>query len=157
MAKKRKRPCSQKKNTLPYNCHTNANIHHAHNTVHHPVISLYYRQVLTLRQYLLCQLPLSSKVRRRRVASFGIAPATGSIASPATAKNGDHHGPADPGLAHVPDLVRLLDTTLVGVLHELPETVSQERRRDLVAFTQSQSQSQSQLGGTCAQSEVCAC
>lgn len=145
MAKKRKRPSSQKKNPLPDNSHAIADIHHAQKTAHHPVISLYYRHVLTLRQFLLRQLPLSSKVRRRRIASLGT-----------TGTAGDHHGPAAPGPAHVLDLVRLLDTTLIGVLHESPATVSQQRRRDLVAFTQSQSQSQSQLGSTCAQSEVCA-
>ena len=144
MAKKRKRPSSQK-NPLPDNSNAVADIHHTQKTTHHPVISLYYRHVLTLRQFLLGQLPLSSKVRRRRIASLGT-----------TGTAGDHHGLAAPGPAHVLDLVRLLDTTLIGVLYESPATVSQQRRRDLVAFTQSQSQSQSQLGCTCAQSEVCA-
>ncbi|KAJ5729255.1 Telomere reverse transcriptase [Penicillium malachiteum] len=36
----------------------------------HPVISLYYRQVLSLRQYLLNQLPTTSKLRRRRITSL---------------------------------------------------------------------------------------
>lgn len=138
MAKKRKRP-SRHSSTANKPSH---NIHPPNTNPTHPVISLYYSQVLTLRQYLLRQLPVSSKLRRRRIASL----------STATAKDEDHRGSA-----HVPDLVHLLDTTLVGVLHESPPTVSQERRRDLAAFAESQSQSQSgsQLGSNSAQSEVC--
>lgn len=39
--------------------------------VKHPLLRLYYPQVLTLRNYLLSRLPLSSKSRRRRVATAG--------------------------------------------------------------------------------------
>lgn len=123
---KRKRPARQKN-------HLQSQVH-GQTPVHHPVISLYYRQVVSLRQYLLGQLPVSSKVRRRRLASLGTVGA---------AQHDDLRGPAQ-----LPELVRLLDTTLVGVLHQSPVTVSQERREDLV-------QSQSQLGSTCSQSEVC--
>lgn len=104
--------------------------------VHHPVISLYYPHVLSLRQYLLRQLPVSSKLRRRRIAS--LSPSAGSADQPTHSHS---------------DLPRLLDTTLVGVLHDSSPLVSQERQRDLLAFTQSQSGSQ--LGSTCAQSDVC--
>ena len=97
----------------------------------HPVISLYYRQILPLRLYLLRNLPGASKVRRRRIASLGVSKC------PDTDSN----------------LVRLLDTTLVGVVHESPTVESQRRCRDLLAFTQSQSQSQ--LESTCTQTEVC--
>lgn len=97
----------------------------------HPVLSLYYRQILPLRLYLLRNLPVASKVRRRRIASLGVSK------GPDTDSN----------------LVRLLDTTLVGVLHESPTVECQRRCRDLLAFTQSQSQSQ--LGSTCTQTEVC--
>lgn len=127
---KRKRPARHKK-------HLQSQAY-GQTPVHHPVISLYYRQVVSLRQYLLGQLPGPSKVRRRRLASLGTVGA---------AQHGDLRGPT-----HVPELVRLLDTTLVGVLHESPVMVSQERREGRV---QSQSQSQSQLGNTCSQSEVC--
>lgn len=145
MAKKRKRPGRHPpiaNKPLSLNPRTANN-----NNPTHPVISLYYPHVLTLRQYLLRQLPVSSKLRRRRIASLSVATA---------AKDKDHRWSA-----HVPDLVHLLDTTLVGVLHESPPTISQERRRDLAIFTESQSQSQSQpqsesqLGSTSAQSEVC--
>ena len=99
----------------------------------HPVLSLYYRQILPLRLYLLRNLPGASKVRRRRIASLGLSKC------PEADSN----------------LVRLLDTTLVGVLHEAPTVESQRRCRGLLAFTQSQSQSQSQLESTCTQTEVC--
>lgn len=139
MTKKRKRPNRHppiaNKPPSP-NSRTTTN-----NNPTHPVISLYYPHVLTLRQYLLRQLPVSSKLRRRRIASLIEATA---------AKDEDHRWSA-----HVPDLVHLLDTTLVGVLHESPPTTSQERRRDLAAFTESQAQSGSQFGSTSAQSEVC--
>lgn len=117
---KRKRPSSMNhaSRNLPQPCHS------------HPVISLYYRQILPLRLYLLHNLPVASKVRRRRIASLGLSKC------PDTDSN----------------LVRLLDTTLVGVLHESPTVESQRRCRDLLAFTQSQS---SQLGSTSTQTEVC--
>lgn len=145
MAKKRKRPNKHppiaNKPPSPNPRATTTITTTTNNNPTHPVISLYYPHVLTLRQYLLRQLPVSSKLRRRRIASLSEATA---------AKNKDHRWSA-----HVPDLVRLLDTTLVGVLHESPPTTSQERRRDLVAFTESQTQSGSQFRSTSAQFEVC--
>ncbi|KAG2412542.1 hypothetical protein HFD88_010099 [Aspergillus terreus] len=103
----------------------------------HPVISLYYPQVLTLRQYLLQQIPVSSKSRRRRIASVR---ADGSD----TETEGDH------GLAN------LLDRTLVGVSKESPPTSTPENRRELARFSQSQSRSveDSNVGPVCAQTEI---
>lgn len=137
MAKKRKRPNRHPPivNKTPPNPRTTTT------DPTHPVISLYYPHVFTLRQYLLRQLPVSSKLRRRRIASL----------SEVTAAKDEYHRWS----AHVPGLVHLLDTTLVGVLHESPPTISQERRRDFAAFTELQSQSGSHLGSTSAQSEVC--
>ncbi|KAJ5166723.1 uncharacterized protein N7482_005504 [Penicillium canariense] len=113
-----------------------------HNTTH-PVISLYYRQVLTLRQYLLRQLPASSKLRRRRIASLRPPDRSSSI--------------PERGHDHVQPLADLLDSTLVGELKEPSPKINCERERDYRAFTQSQSRSilvSTDTGPTSPQSEV---
>ncbi|PKY01234.1 hypothetical protein P168DRAFT_60658 [Aspergillus campestris IBT 28561] len=117
----------------------------------HPVLSLYYNRVVSLRQYLLGQIPVASRSRRRRIASIGCRTTGGSQVgsnSSNSSSNSDNNG-----------LAAFLDTTLVGVLKETPPTISRERQRDLVAFSQSQSQSKSQLstsdsGSSCAQAEI---
>ncbi|KAL4920347.1 hypothetical protein BDW62DRAFT_16197 [Aspergillus aurantiobrunneus] len=102
--------------------------------VSHPVISLYYRQVVTLRQYILLRIPRSSKSRRRRIAAVrGDGDGSGDAA-----KEGPVAAHKTPGQ----DLASLLDTTLVGVWKELSSTHSKERRRDFLAFTQAQSTTQ---------------
>ncbi|GAQ05707.1 hypothetical protein ALT_3028 [Aspergillus lentulus] len=113
----------------------------------HPVISLYYRQVVTLRQYLLQQIPVTSKSRRRRIASIR--------SDPLTQRQGDDSS----GERQVQDLARVLDTTLVGVLNETSPAVTQERRRGFAAYSQTQSQCRSELTSTdsgppCPQSEI---
>lgn len=105
----------------------------------HPVIARYYREVLTLRHYLLRQLPTSSKLRRRRIASLGSSTAP-------------EHGQPEPQ-----PLADLLDATLVGVLKQPSPKVDSERQRDYRAFTQSQSRSilvSTDTGPTSPQSEV---
>ncbi|KAL2857858.1 hypothetical protein BJY01DRAFT_116291 [Aspergillus pseudoustus] len=87
--------------------------------ISHPVISQYYRQVVTLRQYILQRVPQSSKARRRRIAAVS-----------------SDDAPPISNLAH------LLDTTLVGVWTELPLAYSEERRRDFIAYTQTQLRTQ---------------
>ncbi|KAL4968064.1 telomerase reverse transcriptase [Aspergillus stella-maris] len=91
----------------------------------HPVISLYYRQVVTLRQYILQRIPRSSKARRRRIAAVSRSDAVndGSVVAPRTSEQ---------------DLAELLDTTLIGVSEDISPTHCQERRKDFVAFTQAQ-------------------
>lgn len=116
----------------------------------HPVISLYYKNVLTLRQYLLQQLPLSSKSRRRRIGSLGLQQGRHCSAQ-------HHSGDADQNTQTVRDIASLLDSTLVGVLKESNPTVSQARYREFAAFTQSQGRSSlvcTDTGPTRAQSEV---
>ncbi|KAJ5391980.1 hypothetical protein N7509_007470 [Penicillium cosmopolitanum] len=127
MAKKRKRPghrpTSQPQTCISSSRRFNPAGRNPHPT--HPVISLYYRDVFTLRQYLLRRLPLSSKLRRRRIASLGV------VASDAAATK-------DP-ISH--PLVDLLDTTLVGVLKQPSPKLASERQQAYCAFTQSQSRS----------------
>lgn len=116
----------------------------------HPVLSLYYNHLVPLRQYLLRQIPVSSRSRRRRIASIGRGGSTQipTGGSPLGSNGYDNSGPG---------LASFLDTTLVGVLRETPPTTSKERQRDLIAFTQSQSRSQissTDSGPSCAQAEV---
>jgi telomerase reverse transcriptase len=99
----------------------------------HPVISLYYQKVFTLRDYLLQQLPSTSKSRRRRILSLDSPDASTSA------------------------LAQLLDSTLVGVNDSCP-TVNSERQKEYLSFTQSQSRSllvSTDTGPNCPQSEVC--
>lgn len=118
--------------------HLKANGNQAPSTAEtsHPVISLYYRQVVTLRQYILQRIPKSSKSRRRRIAAVrgGDGNVAGNLDDPGTGKTQDR------------DLANILDTTLVGIWKELPPTQSQTRRRDFVAFSQAQSAAATQLG-----------
>ncbi|KAJ5915547.1 hypothetical protein N7466_011480 [Penicillium verhagenii] len=105
------------------------------NLTTHPVISLYYHQVLTLRQYILSQLPLSSKSRRKRIKSLR----------------------SSPDRSHVQPLVDLLDSTLVGILKLPSPNVDSEWKRAFREFTQSQSRSvlvSTDTGPTSPQSEV---
>lgn len=152
MGKKRKRPvkdcgptaASQLRITPSPNCFKVAKAPASQNdqTTTHPVISLYYRQVLTLRQYLLRQLPASSKLRRRRIASLRPS------GPPSIAERGNDT--ASP-------LADLLDSTLIGVLKEPSAKIDSDRQRDYRVFTQSQSRSilvSTDTGPTSPQSEV---
>lgn len=97
----------------------------------HPVLRRLYPKVVTLRHYLLSKLPKSSKNRRRRISQLGPAQ------DDAPTCDVDN------------DLVRLLDSTLVGCSDSTPSTQEQsakERGREIERFTQKCSQSIS--GGT---------
>lgn len=103
----------------------------------HPVISLYYPQVVTLRQFLLQQIPVSSKARRRRIAAV-------------------RNNPASPNGGN-PELSTFLDTTLVGILKELPPTCTQNSEKSWVKLTQPRTASQvhsTDTGASSAQEEV---
>lgn len=114
----------------------------------HPIISLYYRQVLTLRQYLLQQLPLTSKTRRRRILSLKTPVAPRIAVDKSDGGHGQHEDP-------VRIIANLLDTTLIGVPKEPPLTGDRIYRQDFVTFTQSQDRSQcTDTGAPCPQSEV---
>lgn len=111
-------------------------------TVHHPVLSLYYPRVLNLRSYLLEQLPFSSKSRRKKL---------GSLRCPQSSTSAD--SPED----DIRLLADVLDSTLVGVLHESDPAVNHTRQKELAAFTQSQSRcftNCTDVGTTSSQGEV---
>ncbi|CAG8906413.1 unnamed protein product [Penicillium nalgiovense] len=104
----------------------------------HPVISLYYRQVVPLREYLLQQLPVTSKSRRRRILALDSREDQETNAQSQT-------------------LAELLDSTLVGVLKESSPTLNSERQKQYSSFNESQSRSiliSTDTGPTCPQSEV---
>ncbi|CAG8429897.1 unnamed protein product [Penicillium salamii] len=103
--------------------------------ISHPVISLYYQNVLSLRDYLLQQLPLTSKSRRRRIWTLASRPDDSQSSA----------------------LAQLLDSTLVGVLKDSSPVVNSERQKEYSYFNESQSRSllaSTDTGPTCAQSEV---
>jgi hypothetical protein len=97
----------------------------------HPVLQRLYSKVLTLRQYLLSRLPNTSKNRHRKISQLGRAtPAQDTSTT-------DHHDT---------DVVQLLDSALVcttGVHAETDEhaNFTEEREKDIEAFTQQRSQS----------------
>lgn len=106
----------------------------------HPVISLYYRHVMSLREYLLQHLPVTSKLRRRRILILD--------------SRADRHPDTHPQRL---TLAELLDSTLVGVLKESSPTITLERQREYSSFSSSQSRSiltSTDTGPTCPQSEV---
>lgn len=67
--------------------------------IQHPVLSHYYPQIQTLRDYIIAQLPSSSRLRRRKVAAVGV------VDNPSGAPQSDVER----------SLGTLLDTTLVGI------------------------------------------
>lgn len=157
MGRKRKRPTSdvavvdgcQKRPKSTAKDHTT--FHAATGSTSHPVLSLHYPRVLTLRNYLLSKLPPSSRSRRRQVALLGST----ELAVDATV-------PPDANPEKCSDsrkaLADLLDSTLVGIRHELEPDVEDTRHRDFIAHTQSQSKLtgiSSLNGANSSQSEVC--
>lgn len=102
----------------------------------HPVLRLYYPKVLTLRQYLLSQLPASSKSRRKKITFLRpLSTTTNQI-------------DAEPRILHSTALskdetaedreilVKLLDTTLIGVPSQKRAPDEQIIHNDFVAFSQ---------------------
>lgn len=130
-------------------------------TIKHPVLSLYYSCVVTLRTYLLAKLPVSSKARRRRLLAIGNCPQSRQLGHKpsdlrrnyATSVDDCSDGSTDPNAA----LAGLLDTTLVGGLETSDSAPDQTRMSDLATFSQQQSKSTaaSSAGSAgCSQSEV---
>jgi hypothetical protein len=78
-------------------------------TIHHNVLSSHYHKVCTLRSFLLSKLPVTSRVRRKRL---------------------DAHGKED--------ATCILDTCLVGVSREPSTSLSRCRKDDFTSFTQTQ-------------------
>ncbi|RMZ38088.1 telomerase reverse transcriptase [Aspergillus flavus] len=144
MGKKRKRPVKDgqaREDLLQFSFQTSTVPGEDSLEQTHPVISIYYRRVVTLRQYLLERIPKSSKSRRGRIASVR------------------SHDPSRAGCSGDQDeeLSQLLDTTLVGILKEPTAGSDQERRRELAEFTASPDRSllaSTDTGPPCPQAEI---
>jgi hypothetical protein len=52
---------------------TNRDGLHAPDAVNHPVLAQYYPKLQTLRQYMVCKLPATSKIRRKKISAIGSA------------------------------------------------------------------------------------
>ena len=94
--------------------------------VKHPALGLYYRNILTLRDYLLSRLPPASKARRRKIAS--IIPDTANL----------HHHDGGPSTMSQDghSLSKLLNSTLVCTVHEQALRPEPSRIKDFEAFSQ---------------------
>jgi telomerase reverse transcriptase len=136
MGKKRKRP---QKSTTPQDDLINKRQRTvaASVTVEHPVLSRYYRRVVNLRQYLLEELPSSSKTRRRRITSAGKRDENSKTDPNASAVAALTQGSADGGT----DFARFLDSTLVGLLHCPSPAELEARQREYAIFSQSEERS----------------
>lgn len=113
--------------------------------VKHALLSQYYQTTLTLRQYLLNNLPSASRLRRRKIAAVGFGPSTANDANGVRAQ-----------------LARLLDTTLVGHSvspKELAKAQSASRLQEWIDYSQRDDSHVTLSGGDASaihfQSEVC--
>jgi len=109
--------------------------------VKHAVLSKYYSQVVSLREYILTKLPASSKIRRKKILSVG-------------RKTPSQSGDAESDRK----LSEFLDQTLVGVLKNI-DVPQDERWRQWTAFSQRADDSVSTLAnlsgtGVFSQTEV---
>ena len=95
--------------------------------VKHPALGLYYRQIWTLKDYLLSKLPSTSKARRRKILS--ILPITAN-----SHNNNDEENSALSQNRHC--LSKLLNDTLVCAVHERTPTPESSRMKDFGAFSQ---------------------
>lgn len=106
------------------------------NVVRQALLSQFYPQVVSLREYLLLKLPKSSKVRRKKIKS---------------ATKHDHDGGAD--------FARFLDETLVGIARDTSSSLTSHRWAQWTTFSQRVDESASTLHnlsgvGKFSQSEV---
>lgn len=94
--------------------------------VKHPALGLYYRNVLTLRDYLLSKLPTTFKTRRRKIVS--ILPETAHF----------HHEDEETSTLsqNGQRLSKLLNNTLVCTVHEQTPRSDSSRIVDFEAFSQ---------------------
>ena len=94
--------------------------------VKHPALSLYYRNILTLRDYLLLKLPTTSKARRRKIVS--ILPGTANFL----------HSDEETGTLSQDRhcLSQLLNNTLVCTVHEQTSRPESSRVKDFAVFSQ---------------------
>ena len=113
---------------------------HLGRQVNHPTLRLYYKHISTLREYLLLQLPKTSRKRRRRIASLGqiskekpTASRIPSVVDEAIEAD-DVEPPMDDG--EEGSLVNFLDQTLVCSVDGYLARDDGSHAKDLEAFSQ---------------------
>ncbi|KAB5579961.1 hypothetical protein GE09DRAFT_420893 [Coniochaeta sp. 2T2.1] len=89
-------------------------------SISHPLLSLLYPHIQTLRDYVLSRLPASSRLRRKKIASVGLQSEESRTA------------PTEVELA----VARLLDTTVVSFSHQPPKAEQDDRWRKWNSFSQ---------------------
>ncbi|MCJ1474607.1 hypothetical protein MMC13_003267 [Lambiella insularis] len=111
----------------------------------HPVLTLYYAKVYSLRSYLLSKLPVSSKSRRRKISSLGLGR---RLSDKVSVEHGNFDRSLDVRLAE------LLDSTIVGKGPD--EERDATRTKDFELFSQQTTSSitSSIEDGTVSQPEI---
>ena len=94
--------------------------------VKHPTLSLYYRNILTLKDYLLLKLPTTSRARRRKIASI----------VPDTARFHNSHEDIITSSQDRHSVSKLLNSTLICTVDEQAPKPEPSRIRDFGAFSQ---------------------
>ncbi|KFZ12762.1 hypothetical protein V501_04058 [Pseudogymnoascus sp. VKM F-4519 (FW-2642)] len=104
---------ANKRPTLPYSSHAPVNV------VQQSLLSRFYPEVLTLREYLLVKLPSNSRIRRKKVLTAG-------------RRDRDQHD-RETAIDDADSLGPFLDSTLVGIPHHNPQ--SEQRTTRWNSFT----------------------
>lgn len=120
-------------------------------SVKHPLLSLYYPQVLTLRNFLLSRLPFSSKSRRRRIESAGAHHDTSDGVAASEDQSNTQRLEDDRALA------KLLDATLVGQPDGQSTDRGDCRVRELATFSQKATSTVGSSAGSGTRSQFEAC
>lgn len=141
----RKRVCRDANNSTPI-------------ATSHPTLSLYYPQILTLRDYLLSKLPPSSKSRRRKIANIkkGFGPRSTVVQSSNLSHEQFSQSSQGGHFDEHASLARLLDRHLVCRRQLVHQPAWQTREQDFQAFSQKNNgaDESSLLEGHTSQSEV---
>ncbi|MCJ1310200.1 hypothetical protein MMC25_003861 [Agyrium rufum] len=153
MARKRKRQGGEDQPTAPNAKRAKEEREHSKkshqkrdNSAEHPVLSLYYPNLQTLRTFILSSLPKHSKIRRKKIVALQHVPEQLNVdLSCSTLSVDPSHTRAR--LEDKQKLVALLDTTLVGVLRDTRNQRT-AREADLSRFSQQLSRSRSSSSPT---------
>ena len=113
-------------------------------SIENPILCSYYPRVVTLQEYLHSKLPKSSVSRRRRILSIGKRPhsslGVGQVISRiegGEALNASKcHIDIDNGISdREKRLAKLLETTMIGLLHDTPSDLASSRQKDFISFS----------------------
>lgn len=108
---------------------SNADQINSYSAVQHSTLSAYYHEVLTLREYFLSRLPISSKSRRRKILAIKSTPVKRLCSEQPSEAVNRRHG-------QMSKLAELLDSTLVGLPPAQPGDFAPSRIQDFASFSQ---------------------